>query len=51
MHDQGKYLIFKIILRSFATGCVIMGWMAKGSAWGGAAFWTGIVITVVSFFL
>ena len=58
MIDQKKYLIFKIIIRSLATALVILGWLlhSPGQAgnilmWSNVSFWTGITITVVSFFL
>jgi len=47
MDKQRKYLIFKIILRFIATGCVILGWILASSV----LFWAGVVITVFSFFL
>lgn len=58
MDDERKYLLFKIILRFSATACVVLGWILKdtgqaGASLGGGAvlFWTGIAVTVISFFL
>jgi len=58
MDRNRKYLIFKVMLRSFATFCIVYAWLTKdiaqvqgAPAWNAISFWTGIVIAVISFFL
>lgn len=51
MRPETEYFIFKSFFRAFATALVIFGWLSQGTAIGGALFWAGIVITIISFFL